>query len=63
MMSSVVFYLTLRKKYAALEEMKRLLKTGGEIHIADFGKPSNVFLRIGFNTIQCLVGFEQQEIV
>jgi len=58
-MSSLVFHhLTLQQKYAALDEMHRVLKPGGELHIADFGKPSNVFQRIGFYTIQCLDGFE-----
>lgn len=58
-MSSLVFHhLTLRQKYSALGEIYRILKPGGEIHIADFGRPSNVLQRIGFYSIQLLDGFE-----
>ncbi|HRJ30977.1 MAG TPA: methyltransferase domain-containing protein [Cyclobacteriaceae bacterium] len=58
-MSSLVFHhLTLRQKYAVLEDIYRILKPGGEVHIADFGQPSNVLQRIGFYTVQLLDGFE-----
>ena len=58
-MSSLVFHhLTLRQKYAALEEIHRVLKPSGQIHIADFGRPANFFQRIGFYSVQCLDGFE-----
>ncbi|MEO7989293.1 MAG: methyltransferase domain-containing protein [Chryseolinea sp.] len=58
-MSSLVFHhLTLRQKYSALEEIYRVLKPGGKIHIADFGKPSNVMQRVGFYGVQLLDGFE-----
>ena len=58
-MSSLVFHhLTLRQKYAALDDIHRILKPGGEVHIADFGQPSNVLQRFGFYTVQLLDGFE-----
>ena len=58
-MSSLVFHhLTLRQKYSALEEIYRILKPGGELHIADFGLPSNALQRFGFYSIQLLDGFE-----
>ena len=58
-MSSLVFHhLTLRQKYSALEEIHRVLKPSGEVHIADFGKPSNGLQRIGFYSVQLLDGFE-----
>ena len=58
-MSSLVFHhLTLEQKLKALLEIKRVLKPDGELHIADFGKPSNVFQRIGFYGVQLLDGFE-----
>lgn len=58
-MSSLVFHhLTLRQKYAALEELLRVLKPSGTIHIADFGKPANVLQRTGFYAVQFLDGFK-----
>ena len=58
-MSSLVFHhLTLSQKYFALEEIHRVLKPSGEIHIADFGKPASIFQRIGFYSVQLLDGFE-----
>ncbi len=58
-MSSLVFHhLTLRQKYAALDEMYRILKPSGEVHIADFGQPSSALQRLGFYGVQLLDGFE-----
>ncbi|MBA4145427.1 MAG: methyltransferase type 11 [Cytophaga sp.] len=58
-MSSLVFHhLTLRQKYKALDEIYRILKPLGEVHIADFGRPANVLQRIGFYGAQLLDGFE-----
>lgn len=58
-MSSLVFHhLTLRQKYDALNEIKRVLKPAGEIHIADFGEAANSLQRITFYGIQLLDGFE-----
>lgn len=58
-MSSLVFHhLTLRQKYKALEEIYRILKPSGEVHIADFGQPSGALQRLGFYSVQLLDGFE-----
>lgn len=58
-MSSLVFHhLTLRQKYGALDEIMRVLKPSGTVHIADFGKPANVLQRTGFYAVQFLDGFE-----
>ncbi|MEK6781129.1 MAG: methyltransferase domain-containing protein [Bacteroidota bacterium] len=58
-MSSLVFHhLTLRQKYDALQEIFRILKPSGEVHIADFGRPANALQRVGFYSVQLLDGFE-----
>lgn len=58
-MSSLVFHhLTLRQKYDALQEIWRVLKPSGEVHIADFGRPTGTFQRLGFYSVQLLDGFE-----
>ena len=58
-MSSLAFHhLTLRQKYAALDDIYRILKPSGEVHIADFGQPSSALQRLGFFGVQLLDGFE-----
>ena len=58
-MSSLVFHhLTLRQKYFALEEIRRVLKPSGKFHIADFGKPAGALQRVGFYAVQLLDGFQ-----
>jgi len=58
-MSSLVFHhLTLRQKYFALEEIRRVLKPSGEFQIADFGKPASALQRVGFYAVQLLDGFQ-----
>lgn len=57
-MSSLVFHhLTLPQKYFALNEIFRVLKPGGEFHIADFGKPADRLQRVAFYGVQLLDGF------
>ncbi|MEG6615993.1 class I SAM-dependent methyltransferase [Peptococcaceae bacterium 1198_IL3148] len=57
-LSSLVFHhLTRSQKVKALEEIYRILKVGGELHIADFGKASNIFMRGMFLPIQFFDGF------
>lgn len=52
-LSSLVFHhLTTEEKIATLKESYRVLKPGGQIHIADFGKPGNVLMWILFNIIR-----------
>ncbi len=57
--SSLVFHhLSREQKMNALYEIHRVLKPGGEIHIADWGKAKNVFMRMAFFLIQFLDGFK-----
>ncbi|HEX3031906.1 MAG TPA: class I SAM-dependent methyltransferase [Bacillota bacterium] len=45
--SSLMFHhLTLAEKYLAMKEIYRVLKPGRELHIADFGKPSNALMSV-----------------
>jgi ubiquinone/menaquinone biosynthesis C-methylase UbiE len=45
-------------KHAVLAEILRVSKPGGSLHIADWGKPTNVALRAAFLLVQVLDGFE-----
>ena len=39
-------------------EVLRVLKPGGELHVADWGKPPNAFFRAAFGVVQLLDGFD-----
>ncbi len=57
--SSLFFHhLTKTQKLETLKEIRRVLKPGGRLHIADWGKPSSFFQRILFFIVQILDGFE-----
>ena len=57
--SSLVFHqLDKEQKEIAFNELLRVLKFGGEIHIGDWGKASNPFMRIAFLGVQLLDGFK-----
>lgn len=57
--SSYLFHhLTPENKRRTLAEVLRILKPGGELHVADWGKPPNFLLRAGFLVVQLLDGFE-----
>lgn len=57
--SSLFFHhLTSAEKSATLAEIRRVLKPGGELHIADWGRPSNALMRALFLGVQLLDGFE-----
>ncbi len=57
--SSLFFHhLTTESKRRTLREMNRVLRPGGELHIADWGKADNPLMRILFYQVQILDGFE-----
>lgn len=58
-MSSLVFHhLTREQKHRAFSEIFRVLKPNGELHIADWGKATNLLMRGAFYTVQLLDGFK-----
>lgn len=57
--SSLVFHhLKTDEKRRTLTRIRELLKPGGEIHVADWGKAQNSAMRVAFLAIQLLDGFE-----
>jgi len=57
--SSLFFHhLSWQDKLRTAQELYRVLKPGGELHIADWGQPANALMRGLFLLIQCLDGFE-----
>jgi len=57
-LSCLVFHhLDRDTKLAALEQSYRVLKPGGEIHIADWGPPTGPLMRIAYLSLQLLDGF------
>lgn len=57
--SSLFFHhLDLEGKRCALAEIRRVLEPGGELHIADWGRPGNPFMRAAFVSVQLLDGFK-----
>ena len=57
--SSLFFHhLTRENKLRTLVEVRRVLKTGGELHIADWGLPANFLMRIASYGIELLDGAE-----
>ena len=56
--SSLFFHhLTWTDKLRTAREMSRVLRPGGAIHIADWGRPSNSLMRAAFFLVQLLDGF------
>lgn len=57
--SSLVFHhLNREQKLNSLYELYRILKPGGELHIADWGKAKNLLMRSAFLGVQMLDGFK-----
>lgn len=57
--SSLFFHhLTSTEKAATLSEVRRVLRPGGELHIADWGKPTSILMRTAFLAVQMLDGFD-----
>ncbi len=58
-LSSLVFHhLSSHQKGKVLQEIFRVLKTGGQLHIADWGKAQNALMRRAFYLVQFLDGFD-----
>ena len=58
-MSTLFFHhLPWNAKIGVAREVFRVLRPGGEFHVADWGPPQNALLRIGFLAVQVLDGFE-----
>ena len=58
-LSSLFFHhLTRSDKERTVREIVRVLRPGGQLHIADWGKPSNALMRVMFYGVQLLDGFE-----
>lgn len=57
--TSLLFHhLTRDAKMRTMQETLRVLKPGGELHVADWGPPQNVFMHLAFLAVQLLDGFE-----
>ncbi len=56
--SFLLHHLTKENKLKTLTEILRVLKPGGELHLADWGKAQNMIMRLAFLDIQLLDGFE-----
>lgn len=57
--SLVLHHLLAEDKRAALAEMKRILKPGGHLHIADWGRPSDPLMSALFFVVQAIDGFDR----
>lgn len=57
--SSLFFHhLSRSDKETTFREIRRVLRPAGELHVADWGKPSNLLIRVAFLQVQMLDGFE-----
>lgn len=56
--SMFLHHLPWPEKIRAVLEIRRVLKAGGRVHVADWGAPANLLLRGLFLTVQVLDGFE-----
>ena len=57
-MSLLLHHLDADGKRAALAEAHRVLRPGGSLHIADWGKPQDPLMRAGLLTLAIFDGFE-----
>jgi ubiquinone/menaquinone biosynthesis C-methylase UbiE len=56
--SLVIHHLTDEQKVEAFREFKRILKQNGEVHIADWSKPTSFIMRLCFHLVQFLDGYK-----
>lgn len=57
-MSLLLHHLDAEGKHAALAEAHRVLRPGGRLHIADWGKPQDPLMRAGLFTLAIFDGFD-----
>ena len=57
--SLVLHHLEPLVKRAALKEARRVLRPGGRVHVADFGRPRGLLPRVGFLLVRAGDGFAQ----
>ena len=55
----MLHHLTTTEKQAALGAVRRLLRPGGELHIADWGPPQNQLMRIATGVVEWFDGHER----
>lgn len=61
--SSLVFHhIPTANKKNVLQELYRVLKPGGELHIADFGKPQNLYTKLAFAIFRRMDGEENTRV-
>ena len=61
--SSLVFHhLPTPKKRTIFRQLYRILKPGGELHIADFGKPKNFYTKAAFGLLRRFDGVENTSV-
>ena len=48
----------IEQKVEAFKEFKRVLKPSGEVHIADWSKPTSFIMRLCFHLVQFLDGYK-----
>ena len=59
-LSSLFFHhLTTNDKRQTIEEIARVLKPGGELHVADWGRARNVAMKAAFLSVRLIDGFER----
>jgi ubiquinone/menaquinone biosynthesis C-methylase UbiE len=56
-MSLLLHHLNEEAKLAALADAGRVLRAGGRLHVADWGRPRGALPRAGFLALRCLDGF------
>ncbi len=56
--SLVLHHLTTEGKDRALRKVRELLRPGGELHVADWGRAQDALMRVAFLSVQLLDGFE-----
>jgi ubiquinone/menaquinone biosynthesis C-methylase UbiE len=55
-MSLLLHHLEPPAKRAALEDARRILRPGGTLHVADWGRPHDPFMRAAFGVLQAIDG-------